>query len=1359
MLPAKPLEFVDFSGGITENFFQADPRRYESADNFYVEVDLSLRERAGIVPFSKEAAFLGSEPTARINSFFSFINGTQLIAGSGRSLHHVGESGWPEIYGVGTNQALQGGNEYSQVTYAEFQRQIYLTSDGLGKGILPSKIYRDENNNWVARTVGLPRAFVTGNYTTQSLLASCIGLANAIRTSMVLHLEDSLNASYVTPTSYQTTLTNLHLNVDKYSLSYLVAQTFDSSIDPEIPSPIPTPAPNATNEATLFDLVQALNLAYTHHSLDGIKNSQFYLPNRIPFYHQDILANAIVSMQIKGPGAPLANNARPDSLEEAAAMLDDLYQKWNWHRKAVNVHSPVNDPAQFDLYAPIGAKIGPIYIGRTAPTVTPDFGDLYGYANNLKYLYNYHISNQEINWGGHKQRDNANFDLTLEAKLPDCDNLDDMFLIVYWLRALYFLHTMDSTFTDYVNVQFSATAGIRNLTSVIRTDTGAAYIMPVGAILNLAVAQFFPFYQQYDGRWFYRTAFVSVSASGTATLDRSPTSTSATMQGQVTYSRYHGSRDVNGTQVTRNTNPSLVSEQMANSPMTVGTDIDSWMTLADELFSCFREHANNQLTHENSVQNAWWRSIGQVPTPSFFQPTTAFYGYAFFFSTQYKVEPNGIEYLVQGNPVFTTSLQLAVSYPIDYIIPDQNIGYPENLAVQNQRGNLITNLPVLSNTNETNYDLPNVKLNIYRTTDGGNTYYLLAQVPNGTTEYLDVINDTVPNPGDTPLTPGRQEIYTSGGVQGWDQPPVSKYIHILDGVTYYGAITDAGQYFPNRIVQALANSPDGSPLANYIDLPDALTGISSTRSNIIGLCVSSVHRITGAFNTLGQGGMVSEEISATVGCISAKSIVRTEIGVFFAGTDGFYYTDGYQIIKISIDLNKRYRELTASKTQTQTLAGAYDQITRRIHWAMKTSETDTDNSIIFVFYLDYGVKPAGVFTTMSNGLNFRPSSLVFQDGVLYMGHEKGAVLKMEDYTKYDALVDFRYQAKDWLGIYIPYDFKSASVDMGSIFQRKWLTKIHLVGRNYGNQAEQIWVIRDLNQTQAGRKAMAPINYDVNSRWGDARCVWGDPEFKWEYDGKLDLWRRFPNTVLRSDFMQVQITPSYGPVYVSSKYPEFANVLVDATEKTATLITPDGYTKIVWPMDVVGYEICFDSDNYQTKFPIIRLPESERISFNEVPASGVWYLKYGDDVVGALAYDATSGDVQSALSSITGLPGVQVTGDYTDGFVVTFNGVEDQPKLLEVVDSTLADGASDPVTTTVSREPLTPIEETLRFSDPDGLALDVVAPGTKWQILGYMKEQRSTLKSFVLHFAYLGQENQSYSGRSTSDGQGNGGYNP
>lgn len=72
--------------------------------------------------------------------------------------------------------------------------------------------------------------------------------------------------------------------------------------------------------------------------------------------------------------------------------------------------------------------------------------------------------------------------------------------------------------------------------------------------------------------------------------------------------------------------------------------------------------------------------------------------------------------------------------------------------------------------------------------------------------------------------------------------------------------------------------------------------------------------------------------------------------------------------------------------------------------------------------------------------------------------------------------------------------------------------------------------------------------------------------------------------------------------------------------------------------------------------------TQLVSFNGVPVMGEFHLDYDGDSTAAIAFDDDNLDVQTALRAITGLSAITVTGNFTDGFLVTFIGV-DSPVLL------------------------------------------------------------------------------------------------
>lgn len=1279
-LGTKPLEFNDFSGGVTENIIQGDPRRYEKGDNFFITVDHKLLERPGFLPDGLTSYKIVGFEGQRINNYHLVHNDDVRIPQVSRSLFTLESGDWAEIVGVAGNQALSGGTSQNQTTTAEFQRVVYMATD-VDLGCLPSKVFIDENGDWTAMTAGLPRAFVNGNYTDATLLAKCIGNANALRAAMILHFLDSQHSTFIIPAVNQVALNNLHWNPDTFALCYFQSVSF-GLFDPR-PNPLPTPLGPCTDQASMFALVEAINIVHAHHVGDAMLNSwgtqigpATITPTAKPNYHSDnptylysFSAFDFPFQRTKGPGPALQATGTPTTLAEAASMLDDVLQKWNWHRLSVNVHDVQNNFPDFNKYAPLCTAIGDVFEGnQNFSTITPDWSDIIGFANNLKYLYNGHVMNQPAGFGlgGHKMADNFIYNQGFQCTLPDATDLNSAFLLIYWLRSLYQMHFYDASFIvpQFIDITFTTTANSPILSTVISTDFGTAlgagfvgqFVETNGSLLNATLNKF-------NGQGVYTTARVIASSSGSLTLDSTAIAGATLQTGQVAIPMYHHNySNVGAFQTNTSTVPTTAAEQLANSVSTVGTDIPSWMLLAQDFFFAFSSHINNNLLHMSGSGSNYQNRLLTVPNIPFYLPASEEVAYALVFTHSYTVEPNGIQYLVRSNPIFSASTLIATSYPVGSV--PVNI-YPTLFNAQpivTTHGNLLTDLPVVENDATTNYDTANINLEIYRTTDGGQNFFLIGTVPNGTTQFLDMVNDSLEGIDGSLSVDEGKPLYTTGGVVGDDQPPPCKFTHMLGGYVYYGAIFDTGQFFPNRMRQSKPNAPDSAPASFFDDFDSPLVGITSARNNLIALCRTSVYRCSNQFNTQGNGSMIHENISDTLGCLNSKSIVQTEIGVFFAGTDGFYYTDGYQIINITFELKDTYAKYTATDTQKKGIYGAYDKINRRIWWSLRTGQYDSDASVVWVFYVNYGVKPSGVFTTISNGLNFRPSSFVIQNGVPYYAHEKGFLLKLDPWNKWDAIIDPSTTADQWDHGLIPYWYRSVAVDLGTTFQRKWITKMHLVGKNEGNMGIQANSIRDLNQYDQGAVPLAPINYTQNFTWGDPTFVWGNPDCVWKTDGKMDVWRRMPAGQLRSDFMQIEFKPAYLPVYASSvNFPPFAFVQVVASgggNKTVQILTPSGFQAIVWPLDVVGYDLTLDFDEYTTTFPIIGIPTANEI-------------------------------------------------------------------LVE---------------------------------DPSNI-LPVNSNNYEWEIVGVKKEQRVHISSYVLHYAYLGDENQSYPGSTSSSGAGNAGGNP
>lgn len=1257
VMQIQPLELSDFSGGLTDNFFDSGPTRYAAADNFLITVDRKLQMRPGTIPFDFVNYLIPGQPR-RVDALFTYINESKLCVNQGRDIFvlpdvYTGTQSWQRVVGPSGNEAIGAGQVYAQTTYGEYGRQVYFNNDSQP---IPARMYRDQNNTYQVRTSGLPRLYNNPLWTTVSLLNKCILNANTLRAAFISHMQDSANTS----TSYWQGGSTQHFNIDKVSLSYFQAETFNLIGDPEFPglSPPPTPAPAAVDLPSLLTLLGALNLAYTHHI--GATSLSVYHYNLVNAPINGSQSSGGIAL-VSGPNASLSQILTPTNLSQVATMLDDLYQKFYWHMYAVNLHGGPNNNflimGKYDYTSTI-SKIGnTLYSAATntflpaPPTITPQIQDFLDYVNGLQALYNVHCGggggaqlalNQPVPgtapWGNFGSLDlNAHVqpDTFNNCTLPLSTTLDQAFLKIYWLRILYGnQHIVDAENLTATPIQWSQTLGSPSITGVSTSLGSTAVTLSTNTFINTKSAS----------NWsapvgFQKVAAVQASGSGTATLDRNALSTAATVQGvMLTLTpKFH-----TNTTVTTGTLYAVPSGELLTTASTsLGVDMLTWNSYAQEFMYCLFTHMTDTTVHisGNSPYNDF-SLFSAKTTPgvtNFYVPTVSQIAYAFTNYTSYTVEPNGIQYVIESNPVYSASVQTIEPLYVGYGFPTpvtmaSLITQTTMSTILAQVPILISNIPVMTNDLSTNYDLTNIGVRIYRTTNGGNTFYLAnntlsvgtfpnlgaVTIPQGQTIYSDIQNSSVTPPGLSALNTN-QVLYTSGGVVGNDQPPPSKCMHILNGTAFYGNIIQAGQYLPNTILQSLPQNPDSAPATFTDTMEDAVVAISSTRSNIIVFCTNSVYRLSGGFNTLGQGSITHERIADTTGCIGPHSVVRTEIGVFFGGTDGFYYTDGFQIIKISLDLDKSYIAATQTANQKARVYGAYDKLNRRIWWSMQPNPSDSDCTMNYIFYVNYGIKPSGVFTTASNNgslvpsasngspsvgnpLNYnywQPSAVVFYQGQLVRGDPRGLLFKTDPSTTTDPKIDLTLAAytfsglvptQQWNTVPMPFNYLTTVMDFGTHVKRKYATKSNWTGKNVGNSQVQIKAISD-NGRVVG--SMAPINYTQNPLWGDSSEVWGgvaNPSYNWYYGGSADFWRRFPATTLRANLRQVQMTNAFMGIYRSEDFPPGTSVTTNNATKVVTLNAPTFptgfYGTINWPLDVVDYFVATSNDGYVQTWQII-----------------------------------------------------------------------------------------------------------------------------------------------------------------------------
>lgn len=1263
MLPKKPLQVDDFSGGITDKILQGSPNRSAKLDNFLITSDRKLEERYGYKTPDSIIDYLPAGYGNRLNGSFSILNEKYLMVQSSRNLFlHSGaaNTSWQTVQGIAGNPALSSGDVFSQSSMIELSNQIFMASDSGG---LTSKVYQDKSGNWVSRTGGLPKAFRSNPQSEADILNRCFALANDIKAKFILHMKDAFADLAYYPQASQfingafgyraVGQTQLHANTDQNALSYLQTPPAIPGY-PIMPVPLPTPAPDATDRASLFNLIGALNSAMKAHTDDAkigtssdakVYTGEIFNNTVTPYAHNGN-RNFIARLPklVAGPFLDLENDAPTTLLSQACAQLDDLAQKYYFHILGYNLHNFTNDINLINKYSLSIPKIGKVYFDKdldggekvsitVPPTVTPSFNKFVAYVNNLKSIYMNHITDGMYSYSGsgptpswqmHTQRANSEYatlaDTSFLVTLPDVVDfvdLDAAFLTIYWLRAAYYFHSYDAanaTWPVFYNSdlpfinpgvgtqQYAAftadvTAASPNIADV--KFGGAAAIIPPNQWIFLQASLAKTVNNSYTNtpNGVSYIAKVNSSASGTAVLDRNviavPFGTNDMVM-QVSGSKYHAY--ITNGPTTTVSRISALSSDLPSDPASTAKTAIGWLDLATELFNSLMSHTHDANVHVSGAPATNWTIIqvgslndlnnlylssSTIKAP-FFIPEIQSFSWAFYYSDRFDTN-DGTEYLTNGAPIYTDSIEAERFYQAGEQIDSLNTEFYPNTVMTVDSYATITNIPSIVNSNGSNYD-SDIKMNLYRTAGNGIIYYKLDQIAAGITSYMDANADTVSSNSQNPLIT-REQLYTTGGIVGRDQIESAKYIAQVNGFTYYAGVSDGNVYQPNRLRQSLPLVPDAAPASFYDDFDDEIIGLGSARNNLIVLCKSSVFRENGVFTENGSGYMSHEKISDVVGGINQKSIVQTEIGVFYAGSDGYYYTDGYQVIKLSLEIDDTYAYLTKTEEQKRFIAGAYDKRNRRVWWSMK-NDYQTE---FYVLHLNQGVRPSAAFTKQFNPDVIKPASHVFWRDDHWFGHEEGYLMKSDIDQKADQIPNYLV-AKPWNDSTIPYEYISTAMDGGTIFERKYLTKIHVVSDNSGNMAIQPYIVRDMNSDYMGIKPLAPINYKDNLIWGQPSCVWGTADLHWNNKGKMDEFRRFPHSTLRSDFFQIGLRPATLGVYNSESFffPQFTFGLTTTTgTKNVFIYTQDAsFTDLIWPTDVVGYKMAFEVDDYVSEYEIL-----------------------------------------------------------------------------------------------------------------------------------------------------------------------------
>lgn len=510
---------------------------------------------------------------------------------------------------------------------------------------------------------------------------------------------------------------------------------------------------------------------------------------------------------------------------------------------------------------------------------------------------------------------------------------------------------------------------------------------------------------------------------------------------------------------------------------------------------------------------------------------------------------------------YTIGTEVFEDYGPVTIVPLANSAAPDATTVP------ITVIPVLANGATDNYATATIKIYIYRTIDGGSTYYKIGEVTNATTTF----NDTY---ADSAITSGLL-LYTDGGILDNDAPPKAKYLHMCDKVMVYAHVKEGSIVYPNKYKLAVEDDPDSVPGANESTVENEITGVSSAAGIRIILTKGPIYRSEGKYDETGRGNIVDIRISDTAGCVSNRSIVQAEGSIFWCGNDGFYTSNGYQVQKISKHLNTTYKSWLDNVSDHRKIEGKYEQKNKRILWTVQNDASSGDVDRVVILDLQWPVTEESTFTTASNGESFRPTTLEYFDGDLYRGDTRGYVFRHDESLATDKRVDTAVTPTDWEDKTIIFNYKGIATSLGSTMSRKWVSSCVLNAKNRGNVSIQINAINDDGVLTRPLK-------EIRER---GSFTWGDPDFTWN-GADTCTWgprvlikakRRMPAGGLRLTYIQIQITNAYSVIQNSDTIGE---AVFDIAAKTATLV--NAATRD-WPETSVDYYLSQEDDLYDTQF--------------------------------------------------------------------------------------------------------------------------------------------------------------------------------
>lgn len=1227
----KPFSFADFSGGLTDKDVPGASNRYQTCDNLLIDSDHKLLQRDGF-DINSATAFqlVAGERVARMANF---DNDSEILCFQNKKAFAIVAGAWAEVVGPGggssTTRAFNTNTAASLLEEAQWQHHLYAASDS-GDPVV--KMFRDSGGTMRLRTAGLPEWTETLT-PTDGGLALAIALANDIRTQMIAHFGANTaaantpnntstghhvadaggvlagQATSASATTAATTLASLIMLTNALRALY---SAHISDAQKEDPSPTPNNVSYSYSTERKYHMVDtSLNPGYKPHLGSSVTNQPVYL-------FRQYLNFSITASAYSLPSTTL--------IADVLLYLNDLRDKWNWHAYAPMTHfnaaywQASSNFTNLGSHATALARVKPY----TWADITPNYGPFVQFIQDLNTEFTAHRTNDM-----HMEDD------TVWVVPAGVDTTPDDFweavTLLGWLAHGITYHALEADTTFCAN----GALGTQQKTITVNSGTNTGQLATGGfttdLFKNLRVVPMVgllstPFsWLLYDAM--DQTKLYNVTASNndptncTITVANNFTATKNSKQFVMTARHYHLG---DASAQLFDHRAFAANFDVQDFTLSSAASLQGFADLAKDLAGYLRSHtemlttaipatANNKIKINSKIYSTRKNGLetfsatgGNILIHSGMDntnyPVVSGLG-GLYLSLNSAISSGNTAATQMAEDRFSSAPDAAsflykADFKYDYTVGTkpftdrsapstaiQAIGFiNEDSGGSAELGKfsaLLANIQVYANAANENFahtDTTNFRKEIYRTLGNGTRYYKTdidgsgGDITNATTSFSDFTSDT--------YLVDQLELYTNGGVPENNRPPAATNIHVFEEVALY--------VLGNKIYQSIPNDPDSVPSDFFAELDQNVVAVSSTRSVAVAFGTTKVYRLAGGFDDLGRGSLRGECIFDRTSAISAQSVVKADNGIFFAGKDGFYYTDGYQCMRVS-DLETTFRTLTTTAAKRNMIQGTYDNVSKRVYWTVQTGSSSYPDKI-WVLDLQFGIKPDSTpITTLSKTSGFNPTALTYFNGQIYYGDGDGYTFVQTRGLNMDLVKNTGVAATSWDKEATQWDLKSCNDDFGSDAVRKYGTKMGVI---FDMKSTNISATVKTDIDKGRIISTLPV---IRSRkltdWGDSKIDWVSTVYPAKAGNLVDEWRPLHGSGdLRANFRAVEIKTAYCVIVKSDDMGSVTIVNAAGNIYTVTLTSLVATRK--WPLYSVGYFVKIGAVEYpvtvRTSDSVIRI---------------------------------------------------------------------------------------------------------------------------------------------------------------------------